>query len=399
MSRRTNVVGGDGRGGETLLLLLAAPGGSATAGATRALILAVGLQLRYRDGCEVRPRERPHAAALKRETVFSVSSPRWRVRVAWGVGPRAPPVGFCSRARVPALPTPTRIRKTRNEDISSRRGLPLRERRSSQRECGRSSLGPPDAKFQFDTVRGSKPAVVHSPGEVVGYSVWQLEVHAGQAGVGPLLESFGWYGFGAPSTYAYGMNPALAKISFDEEPDTVLEVHQSSTAGFGPLAFMVGTIAQHGTSVSWTQPIVYDYGYRPAVAVNSAGTSIVEVHQGQVGLGPLWYHVGTIDSVGNVTWQTNAVHYGDGANPAIAMIGNSLIEVHQSTSNAGPLWYRTGTLENGIVEWDRAAVQYDYGAVPSISIVNNKVVEVHQGETGSGLSGTMTLSSAPRVPH
>ncbi len=148
---------------------------------------------------------------------------------------------------------------------------------------------------QFDT--GSKP------GLAVGYmngSDWQLEVHQGQAAVGPLWYSSGNGTFGSPSSYATGTSPAVADATpWGLESAAVLEVHQSQ-AGFGPLFYMIGTMNSSATSVAWSAPVQYDNGVRPAIAVGNGTT--VEVHQGTNGLGALWYHAGTVNGAGQVTW-------------------------------------------------------------------------------------------------
>src|SRR3954452_3660499 len=112
--------------------------------------------------------------------------------------------------------------------------------------------------------------------------------------------------------------------------------------------------------------IPYDNGVSPSVAVS--GTSVVEVHQGTAnGFGPLWYRPGQIQADGRVAWSRSFQYDNGGGRPSVAISGINVVEVHEGTANGfGPLWYRTGKIQpDGTVGWS-ASQQYDNGARPSV---------------------------------
>jgi hypothetical protein len=128
----------------------------------------------------------------------------------------------------------------------------------------------------------------------------------------------------------------------------------------------------------------YDHGLNPSVAVS--GATIVEVHNGTGGVGPLWYRVGYI-SWPYINWSNSHQYDYSGLNPSVALNGTTVVEVHNGGAGAGPLWYRVGQVNGSTISWSNSH-QYDYGNNPSITLAGNTVVEVHTVEPALGPSGT-----------
>jgi hypothetical protein len=80
-------------------------------------------------------------------------------------------------------------------------------------------------------------------------------------------------------------------------------------------------------------------GYQPSVAVS--GPTIVEVHQGGTGVGPLYYHTGGLQSDGTVQFAPDSFTYDTGILPRVAVSGGTILEVHQIGTGVGPLYYHT----------------------------------------------------------
>jgi hypothetical protein len=199
-------------------------------------------------------------------------------------------------------------------------------------------------------------------------------------------------GFTASAAWAQGVPPVVwGDIAFQydsgQAPSVavsgsfIVEVHEGES---GALLYDTGKIQENG-AVTWAKTDVpYDTGYAPSIAIS--GNSIIEVHQASTSPGPLWYHAGSISSVvaGQITWAPSA-QYDTGLAPSVAINGQTVIEVHQADSGVGPLWYRTAELGlNGAVGWNGSSFQYDTGAAPSVAIAGSTVIEVHQAGTNEG---------------
>jgi hypothetical protein len=243
---------------------------------------------------------------------------------------------------------------------------------------------------RFDT--GSKPAI--ALGTDIYAGKWEVQAHEGGSGDlwyssnGFGVTTGGWPGSGlGPSRqYANGYRPALTRWAYDDG-NNLLEVHQAND-GVGPLWFMFGALSDaQDTPVSWNPAQQYDYGMHPAVA--AMGGVAVEVHQAGPGAGPLWSHVLSFGwTPWGVAWAPDAVNYTNGVNPAVAMTADSyvnVVEVHQANDGFGPLWYMTGRLSGDAktIAWSNAH-SYDNGEKPAIVARGNSVLEVHQGNTGTG---------------
>jgi hypothetical protein len=181
----------------------------------------------------------------------------------------------------------------------------------------------------------------------------------------------------SPSTFAYdsGVLPSVAISG-----TSVVEVHQGTANGSGPLWSRTGHIQADGTVIWASKSFQYDSGGRPSVAVS--GTNVLEVHEGSAnGFGPLWYKTGQIQADGSVAWNSNGHQYDNGAKPSIAISGNDVIEVHQGSADAfGALWYKTGRiLPNGSVAWSANGYPYDSGGAPRVAMSGPNIIEVHQG--------------------
>ncbi|MGC9948057.1 MAG: hypothetical protein ABSF64_16960 [Bryobacteraceae bacterium] len=211
---------------------------------------------------------------------------------------------------------------------------------------------------------------------IVGMAATPVEVLA--QGIPPFV----WNPSGS-FPYDNGALPSLAV-----QGTTIVEVHQSESGVTGPLFYHTGQILANGT-VQWAaSSFMYDNGAAPSVAVS--GTSVIEVHQSDASaVGPLYYHTGKIQSNGTITWAGSSFKYDNGAAPSVAVAGSTIVEVHQGQTGVGPLWYRTGEIQlNGTVKWDSGgALKYDNGAQPRVAIGGSTILEVHQAD--SGVVGTL----------
>jgi M6 family metalloprotease-like protein len=185
---------------------------------------------------------------------------------------------------------------------------------------------------------GLNPAIAMSGTQIV-------EVHQAGSGVGPLWSRVGTLSATEPTiqwgpsvAYDTGLNPAVAMLG-----DRVIEVHQAGL-GVSPLWSRVG--ATNGRSIQWGAASQYDIGLNPAVSADLG--QVIEVHQGQQGAGPLWYHLGVIDSPTLAMRWEPSLPYDTGLNPAVAATAAGLswivLDVHQAEPGVGPLWHHLGTV-------------------------------------------------------
>jgi hypothetical protein len=249
--------------------------------------------------------------------------------------------------------------------------------------------------FQYDS-NGLNPRVAISGTTVV-------EVHNGGIGAGPL-----WYRVGQVSTssktiqwgngFEYdsaGMNPSVA-IS----DSTAVEVH-NGTGGVGSLWYRVGHINILNKTIRWGSSFEYDtHGMNPSLAIS--GATVVEVHTGGNGAGPLWYRVGQVNTANNtIQWGNSSEYDSYGMNPSVAMLGATVVEVQNGGNGAGPLWYRVGQVNtsNKTIQWGNSS-KYDEGLNPAVGLDIDGLVEVHNGGYGAGplwyhsghFSGTDTIN-------
>jgi hypothetical protein len=183
------------------------------------------------------------------------------------------------------------------------------------------------------------------------------------------------------------MNPALAIAN-----STVVEVHQGSN-GVGPLWYRVGTITTFPLTtyqvIAWSDSHQYDNGAFPAVAVN--GTRVVEAHEG--GNGRLWYRTGQIQSTSGgltIAWN-NSIQYGNGFHPAVFLLSDAdastttVAEVHQTADGVvGALVYRGGTV-------------HDYYSVPDGGYIAWAAPTNHNYTCGVGSNGQYDIGTKPAV--
>ena len=172
-------------------------------------------------------------------------------------------------------------------------------------------------------------------------------------------------GFGGVQ-YDQGLNPSVADTDL-----LAVEVHNGGN-GAGPLWYRVGVIS--GSTISWSDSHQYDnFGLNPSVATPSVGIggldSVVEVHNGGNGAGPLWYRTGTV-SASTIDWNDSHQFDDFGFNPSVGAAGGTIVEVHNGGNGAGPLWYRTGTLSStdGTITWNESHEYDAQGFNPSVSV-------------------------------
>jgi hypothetical protein len=225
---------------------------------------------------------------------------------------------------------------------------------------------------QFDDF-GFNPSVGAAGGTIV-------EVHNGGNGAGPL-----WYRTGTLSAdgtltwnesheYDQGFNPSVSvrfclgivdSAAGQVTPECgidVLEVH-NGTDSPGQMWWRYGRVSSDGKTINWQPPQPYDTGWNPKIAwfttpigigPNTAtiAAGAIEVHNGQAGVGPLWYHtaptnpLGAANNIPPVAFSP-AVQFDVGNNPSIAIDTNggcpSAVEVQNSATTSGPELYHAGT--------------------------------------------------------
>jgi len=156
--------------------------------------------------------------------------------------------------------------------------------------------------------------------------------------------------------------------------------------------------AQEFGTMSWGPSQPYDVGFNPSVA--ASGSYIVEVHNGQNGPGPMWYHAGqysfNFPSNPSITWEPYE-QYDWGYNPSVAgcPLMNTVVEVHNGQGEPGPMWYHLGVSGAYGVSWG-PPMEYDEGWNPKVAIVCDAplgylVIEVHNGMFSSGEPDPMTM--------
>jgi hypothetical protein len=183
--------------------------------------------------------------------------------------------------------------------------------------------------------------------------------------------------------YDNGLNPKAAT-----DGSTVVEVH-NGWYGVGPLWYRVGQVNTSNNTIQWGNSIRYDNGLNPSVAIS--GWTVVEVHNAIAGVGPLWMRIGQVDTASNtIKWgnNNNAFRYDNGMNPSVAIYGSNVVEVHNAIAGVGPLWMRIGQVDtaSNTIKWgnNNNAFRYDNGMNPSVAIYGSNVVEVHNGTAGVG---------------
>jgi hypothetical protein len=211
-----------------------------------------------------------------------------------------------------------------------------------------------------------------------------IEVHQGAAGEGALwnvnaqiASTDSGVSWGPATQYDNGLAPSVAANG-----PTVFEVHQGGS-GVGPLFYHTGTLLSG--SVEWAaNSAQYDTGVAPSVAL--AGSTVIEVHQAGTGAGPLWCHAAEIRANGSIVWaaSTKEAQYDTGLAPSISASGPTVIEVHQVDSGVGPLWYQTAALQSSGAFKFAKKIEYDSGEAPRVSVAGTLVVEVHDTNNGAG---------------
>jgi hypothetical protein len=125
--------------------------------------------------------------------------------------------------------------------------------------------------------------------------------------------------------------------------------------------------------------IEYDSGWNPSVAIS--GSTVVEVQNGSDAAGPMWYHVGQVNSQNQIQWGPS-YQYDNGFNPQVAMVGSTVVEVHNGGTSENLMWYHVGQISGWTINWG-PSYAYDSGNNPSVALnsCNNALVavEVHNG--------------------
>jgi hypothetical protein len=198
-----------------------------------------------------------------------------------------------------------------------------------------------------------------------------------------------------------GVDPTVAT----NNAGTVVEVHNGG-AGVGPLWYRVGQ--KSGSTIQLGDSAKYDNaGLNPSVGMNDDGT-VVEVHNGGAGVGPLWYRVGRL-SGSTIQWGDSAQYDNSGRDPTVAINSvGTVVEVHNGGAGVGPLWYRVGRLSGSTIQWGDSAQYDNAGLKPAVAINGTNIVEVHNGGRGGPtragplwyrVGGTSDGFAPPRRPN
>jgi hypothetical protein len=182
-----------------------------------------------------------------------------------------------------------------------------------------------------------------------------VEVHNGGGAAGPLWYHVGQItgstiAWGPSYEYAsYGFNPSIGINSCLNNNNSscginIIEVHNGSGVA-GPMWYDVGFLSS-GSTIQWQKGIEYDWGWNPKVAFGD-GAYLFEVHNGAGAAGPMWYHYGVFNGPTQqptIQWS-NSVQYDWGFNPSVAFSqgGIGAVEVHDGNGGAGPLWYHVAS--------------------------------------------------------
>src|SRR4029450_8664133 len=80
-----------------------------------------------------------------------------------------------------------------------------------------------------------------------------------------------------------------------------------------------------------------------------------------------------------VLWGDSAKYDDGGRNPTVAITNvGTVVEVHNGGSGGGPLWYRVGQRSGLTIQWGKSAKYDDGGLNPTVAVTNDgTVVEVH----------------------
>jgi len=223
---------------------------------------------------------------------------------------------------------------------------------------------------------------------------WSMLLAVALTAVPSLQAQMGAISWGPSQDYDRGYNPSLA----GSNEGFMVEAHNGQ-AGPGPMWYHVGqaSLGWPSPSVVWGPYQHYDWGYNPSVAGCLNSNIIVEVHNGQGGPGPMWYHVGSIqgDTPGSafIAWGPPK-EYDQGWNPKVALLCYysqlTVVEVHNGWFSPGDrdpsmtMYYHVGVINDDLqtITWG-AAIPYDIGWDPSVALAGSTVVEVHNNASGT----------------
>ncbi len=257
-----------------------------------------------------------------------------------------------------------------------------------------------------------------------------LEIHQGDNGNAPQL----WYGIGtgtasfnANPVGTVGFHPVIAAIwnfcsSWDSScfrdgrlgTAVAAEVHMTANSGAVPLMIDIGkptfSFDNLGNpswkSANWTQA-QYVTGAYPTVSlfpISQTKFFVMEAHQAQDGLGPLWSDFGILtltDTSWTINWISAAEIFDEGQHPSIAICRanetNQLVVVEVNEGPSNTLLSYTGfiTVSPPSFSWTPGSgLNYTSGFRPRISCNQygfyhtggdySPGLEVHQGTSGSG---------------
>jgi|GEM_PF-5489290 len=177
--------------------------------------------------------------------------------------------------------------------------------------------------------------------------------------------------------YGQGREPSIAI----NESGFLVEVHRD--ASDDDLFYSIGKLAA-GTPPTLTpigEPVRYDQGVRPMVAI--LGSDICEVHKAQNGEdnADIWYRVGKMEA-GQITWEPKAHKLGvEGRYPAVSMCmkgGKKLVIITLENSEDFNCW-RIGELDsvNKAIKWQNLVTTRNKNlTTPEIDMNNGLVAMV-----------------------
>lgn len=186
--------------------------------------------------------------------------------------------------------------------------------------------------------------------------------------------------------YDEGYRPKVA-ISGDQ----LLEVHDS---GSGHLWYWSGEVQQRAgqsAQVIWRRHGRYDTGRHPTALL--IGQSVIEIHQSE-SANTLWYHIGTLSGVGELSLYGSTRFENAGREPSVRLISESPLEIAvRYRSNEGQLLER-----RGVVDLGRSRIDWGGSSLAAGPLYNNEVASSGAFRVSVGTEMTLESGVSPSLP-
>lgn len=180
--------------------------------------------------------------------------------------------------------------------------------------------------------------------------------------------------FGESVKYASGEAPCVAL-----NRQAVVEVHESRWNS--KIWCNLGRLDESTDSVVWLGNSYLDAGIQPAIAIN-ARNDLVMV-RGNAADDELHYRVGRLGPTG-IQWGP-PTRYGAGCRASVALTAEGeVIVVYESTDQKSVL-QRFGKIRGKGIDWAGDAVHFDDGARPAVACHGGMAIQVHESENFNAL--------------